>query len=86
MEAGNRIRIQQYCMGHPIGTEDFIVEEFKFCLGIFESEQHREAGRFTPLYALYERGPESENVYIPNFGAYYTNLVQGWMDLAESLN
>jgi hypothetical protein len=68
-------------MGNPAGTEDFTVEEFRYCLGIFESEQHRQAGRFTPLCDLYERGPDSENSYISNFGEYYTNPVQAWMDI-----
>lgn len=81
MKAGDRIRIQRYIMGHPSETEDFTVEEFRYCLGIFESEQHRQAGRFTPLCDLYERGPDSKDDYISNFGEYYTNPVQAWMDI-----
>jgi len=69
-------------MGHETGTKDYVVEEFRYCLGVFESEDHRKAGRFTPLCDLYEPGPESEEKYIPNFGEYKTNMVQAWMDLA----
>jgi hypothetical protein len=82
MKAGNKIRVQHYIHGYPCGQEDFIVEEFRYCLGIFETEQHRTAARFTPLCDMFERGPESENSYISNFGEYITNQVQAWMDLA----
>ena len=81
MKAGNRIRIQHYICGHPSECTDHTVEEFRFCLGIFLSEQARTAGHFTPLCALYERGPESEDKYISNYGEYYTNPVQSWMDI-----
>lgn len=79
MIAGDRIRVR----GNWGDTEDFTVEEFRHCLGIFESNQHREAGSFTPLCNLYERGPESKNSYISNFGDYVTNEVQGWMDIPK---
>lgn len=81
MKAGSRIRVQYYTMGHPSHSEDFTVEEFRYCLGIFESKWHRQANDFTPLCDLYERGPDSEDSYISNFGEYYTNPVQGWMDI-----
>ena len=81
MKTGDRIRIQYYMRGHPFETEDFTVEEFRFCLGIFKSEQHRKAGKFTPLCDLYERGADSKDDYISNFGEYYTNPVQGWMNI-----
>lgn len=81
MKAGDRIRIIREIWGYRTGTEDFTVEEFRHCLGIFESEAHREAGRFTPLCELYERGPESEEKYISNFGEYTTNMVPAFMNL-----
>jgi hypothetical protein len=81
MKAGDRIRVRHYIMWNAAHTEDFTVEEFRFCLGIFASEEHRKANKFTPLCELYERGPESENSYISNFGEYYTNPVQAWMDI-----
>ena len=81
MKAGDKIRVQRYMMGYAVEQCDFIVEEFRFCLGIFQSDQHRKADRFLPLCDLYERGPESKNDYISNFGEYYTNPVQAWMDL-----
>lgn len=81
MKAGSKIRIFTSIMGCITGTEDYTVEEFRYCLGIFESKQDREANRFTPLCNLFERGPESENGYISNYGSYYTNPVQAWMDI-----
>ena len=81
MKAGDKIRVQHYMMGHPSYQEDFTVEEFRHCLGIFEDDEHRMAGRFTPLCELYENGPDSEHSYISNFGEYQTNQVQAWMDL-----
>ena len=81
MKAGNRIRVTTYFMGYETGYEDFTVEEFRYCLGIFRSEQHRLANNFTPLCDLYERGPNSENSYISNYGEYYTNPVPGWSDI-----
>ena len=81
MKIGDRIRVQRYILGHLSNTEDFTVEEFRYCLGIFESEQDRTAGRFTPLCDLYVRGAESEQKYISNYGEYFTNHVQSWMDI-----
>jgi hypothetical protein len=81
MKVGDRIRIQRYTMGKPSYQTDHTVEEFRYCLGVFLSDSDRTAGNFTPLCNLYEPGPESELKYIPNYGNYYTNLVQGWMDI-----
>lgn len=81
MKAGDKIRVSHYIMGRVVGYEDYIVEEFRYCLGFFQSEDHRRAGNFTPLCELYERGPDSEDDYISNYGPYVTNLVQGWSDL-----
>lgn len=81
MKAGDKIRVQHYIWSYPNNTEDFIVEEFRYCLGIFLDEDHRKAGKFTPFCDLYERGPESQDCYISNYGEYYTNPVQSWMDL-----
>lgn len=81
MKAGDRIRVTTYIMGYESGFEDYTVEEFRYCLGIFQSPQHRQAGNFTPLCELFERGPDSENSYISNYGEYVTNMVQGWSDI-----
>lgn len=76
MKAGDRIRLfDRY------GHDDFVVEEFRFCLGVFLSDAHRAAGNFTPLCKLYEPGPESEQKYIGNYGEYHTNQVPAWADL-----
>ena len=81
MKEGDKIRVFTYTMGHQTGTKDFIVEKFRHCLGVFESGSHRTAGHFTPLCELYEPGPDSERRYISNYGEYYTNMIQSWMDL-----
>ena len=84
MKAGDRIRVQLYMMGSiPSEQKDFTVEEFRYCLGVFLSDQHRQAGKFTPLCDLYERGPESKDSYISNFGEYITNEVPAWMDIPK---
>ena len=83
MKAGDKIRVFTYVFGKETGVKDYIVEEFRYCLGIFQSENHRTAGEFTPLCDLYEPGPESEKKYISNFGEYYTNQVQAWMDIPK---
>ena len=83
MKAGDRIRIDLGWGGMYTDLQDFIVEEFRFCLGIFKSEDHRKAGKFTPLCELYGIGPDTENAYISNFGDYYTNQVPQWMNIAE---
>ena len=81
MKEGDRIRVQKYIFGHPLRTDDYTVELFRYCLGIFLDEAHRTAGNFTPLCDLFENGPDSESAYISNYGEYFTNQVQGWMDI-----
>jgi hypothetical protein len=81
MQAGDRIRLTQYVMGYACGSLDFTVEEFRYCLGVFYSDEHRKVGKFTPLCDLYDRGPDSENSYISNFGEYVTNMVPSFMNL-----
>ena len=81
MKAGCKIRVTTYVMGYECGFEDFVVEEFRYCLGMFKTDQHREAGNFTPLCELYERGPDSQNKYLSNYGEYVSDMVQGWSDL-----
>ena len=82
MKPGDRIRVQLYSsFGHETEQKDLEVEVFRHCLGVFLSENDRTASNFTPLCKLYEPGPDSEEQYIPNYGMYYTNQVQAWMDI-----
>lgn len=83
MKAGDKIRVQKYIIGIPSHQDDYIVEEFRYCLGIFLSENHRKAQLFTPLCELYEPGADSKCDYISNFGEYQTEYVQSWMDLPK---
>ena len=80
MREGDRIRVFTVYGD----TKDFTVESFRYCLGIFASDQHREASKFTPLCQIYENGPDTEQKYISNFGEYRSNQVQGWMDLPRA--
>ncbi|MCP4485740.1 MAG: hypothetical protein GY820_00145 [Gammaproteobacteria bacterium] len=59
------------------------VESFRDCLGVFMSEQHRQAGRFTPLCEMYGFGTGSETGYIGNFGEYVKNSVPLWMQVPK---
>jgi hypothetical protein len=81
MKVGDKIRIQFYNHGEPSEQKDYTVEEYRHCLGVFLSGQDREMSKFTPLCEMYEPGPESERKYMPNCGDYWTNEVQGWMDI-----
>ena len=81
MKAGDRIRVDVGRYALYTDLQDFTVEEFRYCLGFFASDQHREAGHFTPLCDVYGRGPDSESKYISNFGEYTTNLVPDFMNL-----
>ena len=84
MKEGDKIRVFTYIMGSfPTDTKDYTVEKFRHCLGVFQSENDRTAGCFTPLCDLYEQGPDSKEKYLSNYGNYHTNMVQAWMDLAK---
>ena len=82
MKSGCKIKVDMGWHGMYSEWEVFEVEEFRYCLGIFKSEEHREAGVFTPLSELYLDGPESEEKYISNFGTYRTDQVPAWIDCA----
>lgn len=81
MKAGDKIRIDWYALGYWDGVEDYIVEEYRWSLGIFKNEECRVMGRFTPLCELYYDGPETTREYMPNCGEYRTNLVPAWANL-----
>lgn len=83
MKTGDRIRLDVGWRGMYSELEDFTVEEFRYCLGIFRSEDHRKAGNFTPLCDLYTRGPESEDGYISNYGEYITNMIPAFMNIPK---
>lgn len=83
MKAGNRIKVDVGWYGMYDDWQEFTVEEFRYCLGIFKDEDCRKAGKFTPLCEIYIPGPESSSEYISNFGEYTSNLVQGWADIPK---
>jgi hypothetical protein len=81
MKAGDRIRVQKYIAGHASHCDDYTVEEFRFCLGVFLSEADRTAQNFTPLCELFEPAPDAAQGYIPNYGPFWDKWVQGFMNL-----
>lgn len=83
MEKGDKIKVDVGWSGMYSHWETFTVEEFRYCLGIFQSDEHRLAGNFTPLCELYESGANSEVKYISNYGEYTTNKVQAWIDIPK---
>ena len=86
MKAGDIIKVDIGWHGMYQDLQAFTVEEFRFCLGIFKTDDHRTAGKFTPLCELYYDGPDSESLYISNFGEYRSNLVPAWMDIPKQSN
>ena len=80
MKAGDRIRLD-VGFYKCVDLQDYTAEEFRFCLGVFLSDAHRKAGKFTPLCELYGAGPDSEEGYISNFGGYITNEVPIFMNI-----
>jgi hypothetical protein len=80
MKAGDKIRFDIGWSGCP-ELRDFIIEEYRYCLGIFIDEAHRRAGRFIPLCDMYGAGPDSKEAYEPNVGEYTTNEVPLFMNI-----
>lgn len=83
-KAGDRIRVQKYILGHAAYCDDYTVEYFRDCHGIFLSDEDRMAGKFTPLCELYDPAPDATQGYIPNHGPYWTAYVQGYMNLSNA--
>lgn len=81
MKAGDKIRVQKYMMGKAYDHEDYTVEEFRHCLGVFLCHNDRTASRFTPLCYLYEPAPDAIQGYIGNYGEYYDKWVPAYMNL-----
>ena len=82
MKVGDKIRIGAIKTGLKEFTDStYIVEEFRGCLGYFESAGHREANDFSTLSSLFEKGPDSEVVYVDWYGYSYTNPVQSWTEI-----
>ena len=77
MQVGDKIRVE-FEYGE---MRDFVLEEYRYCLGFFPSPEAREACNFMPLCKVYGEGPDSKRGYVPNYGAYFTNQVPLWMDL-----
>ena len=80
MKAGDRIRLDIENDRYSI-LGDFKVEEFRFCLGVFLSEEHRIAGEFIPLCGLYGSGLDSEEKELSHYGTYTTNQVPLFMNI-----
>lgn len=81
MKAGDKIKVDAGWSGMYSDWIELTVEEFRFCLGVFQSSEHRVAERFTPLCELYCDGPETEIEYISHMGELRTNQVPAWIDV-----
>lgn len=81
MQAGDKIRVQFYSRWGATDIKDYIVEEFRYCLGIFKTDDDRTAQNFTPLCELYIPAPDAKKGYISNYGEYYDKYVQDFMNL-----
>lgn len=84
-KAGDVIRWTRDTHWRGIEVVEYTLEVYRFTLGFFESEQHRQAGIFTPLSDrdLWIDGPDSKDDYICNFGPYRTNQVPAF-DIIKS--
>lgn len=83
MKVGDFIRVQKYTMGYPHYQVDYVVEEFRHCLGIFLSGDDRTAQNFTPLCELYTPAPDAKKGYISHYGEYYDKYVQNFMNITK---
>lgn len=52
----------------------FVLEEYMFCLGYFESEEHRTMHRFTPLSDLMQPA-DDRTAHMSNIGSYPIEVV-----------
>lgn len=80
-KAGDRLRwARPMWWGSGYEVEEFTLEIYRYTLGFFKSEQHREAGEFTPLSDsdLWTDGPDSKDGYVCNHGSYRTNQIQAF--------
>lgn len=74
-KAGDKVRVERYMFGYFDGFEIFELCDFHYCLGIWQSEDHKKAHRFTPLCELITPSPESKKGYISNFGEYNSEYI-----------
>lgn len=84
-KAGDVIRWTRDDNWRGIEVVEYTLEIYRFTLGFFEDEQHREAGCFTPLSDryLWIDGPDSKEGYVCNFGSYRSNQVPAF-DIIKS--
>ncbi|MDU7405630.1 MAG: hypothetical protein E7L15_17460 [Citrobacter portucalensis] len=76
-KAGDVIRVVSDNYWRGTEVDEYTLEEFRFTLGFFKSDDHRTAGLFTALSDgdLWIDGPDSKDEYICNFGSYRSNQV-----------
>ncbi|MBQ0243235.1 hypothetical protein [Citrobacter freundii] len=76
-KAGDVIRWTRDDNWRGIEVVEYTLEVYRFTLGFFESEDHRVAGRFTPICDsdLWIDGPDTEERYMPHMGLYHSNQV-----------
>lgn len=83
VKEGDTIALKYYYFGEYSHEDLFIVEYFRFALGVFLSDDARTAGNFTPLCELYQKGEDSKQDYISNYGEYITNKIPAWRIVSQ---
>lgn len=73
---GDKIRVV-WELYRGVEVEEYTLETFRYCLGFFKCDNDRSAGVFTALSdsALWVPGPDSQEVYLSNYGGYTSSLV-----------
>ncbi|MDI9276217.1 hypothetical protein QMZ65_03225 [Pantoea sp. EABMAA-21] len=74
-KAGDKVRVMKFIFGHFSHFDEFVLEEFHYCLGFFQSDAHRADSKFTPLSDLIEPAPDSARRYWSHYGEYFTDYV-----------
>lgn len=83
-KAGDTVRVPKYYFGKFSHFAEYELQEFNFCLGFYDEENGPiTPSNFTPLSSLYEPAPDSEEVYISNFGSVHTHYIQPFEIIAK---
>ena len=73
---GDSVRVPRYIWGSVVSMDTFVLEEFHYCLGFFESDAHRADSKFTPLCELLDKSPEAKVKYWSHYGEYTEQKIQ----------
>ena len=74
-KVGDEVRVMRFIFGHFSHFDTFMLEEFHYCLGFFQSDAHRADSQFTPLCDLIVPSPYSTKGYWSHYGEYFNEYV-----------